>query len=348
MTNAIGTLINDPVLLQVADDEIWLSIADSDAELWAEAVAIGKGLDVQVYEPDVSPLAIQGPKAIDVVGDLFGDHVRDIKYFGFIDTELNGIPIVLCRSGLEQAGRVFELFLRDGGAAMRSGISLLKPAPHTASAPVPRIISNALKAVLFRSTLIPMITPIRLKWDWASLLISIRILISSVRMRSKRSRPKASGAVSAGLCLMELPLKATNTHKWPVTLKGEYVGFASASAWTPRQMSYITALITVEAADHGTDLVIDGERYPQRLCHQPALPQGEHPVKATDMSDYKFDTLSLHAGQTPDERHGSRAVPIHQTTSYMFESHRTGSGALQHGSRRPCLFPPYQSHGCRA
>ncbi|MGB1235385.1 MAG: O-acetylhomoserine aminocarboxypropyltransferase [Planktomarina sp.] len=37
------------------------------------------------------------------------------------------------------------------------------------------------------------------------------------------------------------------------------------------------------------------------------------------MPDYKFDTLSLHAGQSPDARFGSRAVPIHQTTSYVFE-----------------------------
>lgn len=35
--------------------------------------------------------------------------------------------------------------------------------------------------------------------------------------------------------------------------------------------------------------------------------------------DFKFDTLSLHAGHTPDARHGSRAVPIHQTTSYVFQ-----------------------------
>jgi O-acetylhomoserine (thiol)-lyase len=34
--------------------------------------------------------------------------------------------------------------------------------------------------------------------------------------------------------------------------------------------------------------------------------------------DYKFDTLSLHAGHVPDAQHGSRAVPIHQTTSYVF------------------------------
>ena len=37
------------------------------------------------------------------------------------------------------------------------------------------------------------------------------------------------------------------------------------------------------------------------------------------MADYKFDTLSLHAGQSPDSRFGSRAVPIHQTTSYVFQ-----------------------------
>jgi len=37
------------------------------------------------------------------------------------------------------------------------------------------------------------------------------------------------------------------------------------------------------------------------------------------MADYKFDTLSLHAGQAPDARFGSRAVPIHQTTSYVFQ-----------------------------
>ena len=35
---------------------------------------------------------------------------------------------------------------------------------------------------------------------------------------------------------------------------------------------------------------------------------------------YNFDTLSLHAGHTPDAETGSRAVPIYQTTSYMFES----------------------------
>jgi O-acetylhomoserine (thiol)-lyase len=35
-------------------------------------------------------------------------------------------------------------------------------------------------------------------------------------------------------------------------------------------------------------------------------------------SGAKFDTLALHAGQRPDPTTGARAVPIHQTTSYVF------------------------------
>ena len=81
--NYEGTLINDPVLLQIADDEIWLSIADSDIALWAAGIAGARGMDVRVHEPDVSPLAIQGPKAADVVADMFGDWIRTLRYFGF-------------------------------------------------------------------------------------------------------------------------------------------------------------------------------------------------------------------------------------------------------------------------
>ena len=37
------------------------------------------------------------------------------------------------------------------------------------------------------------------------------------------------------------------------------------------------------------------------------------------MSNYKFETLQLHAGQEIDPTTGSRAVPIYQTTSYQFK-----------------------------
>lgn len=111
--NHAGLLINDPVLLKLETDQFWLSIADSDIELWASAIAAEQGLDVRVSEPDVSPLAVQGPKAEAVVAALFGDWVKDLRYFGFRQTELDGIPLVLARSGWSKQGG-FELYLRDG------------------------------------------------------------------------------------------------------------------------------------------------------------------------------------------------------------------------------------------
>jgi aminomethyltransferase len=107
-----GNLINDPVLQKLSDDCFWLSIADSDILLWAGAVAAERGLDVRVTEPDASPLGVQGPRADDVVAELFGDWVRELRYFWFRETELDDIPILLARSGWSKQGG-FELYLRD-------------------------------------------------------------------------------------------------------------------------------------------------------------------------------------------------------------------------------------------
>jgi aminomethyltransferase len=112
--NHDGNLINDPVLQKLSDDCFWLSIADSDILLWAGAIAAERGMDVRVTEPDASPLGVQGPRADDVVADLFGEWVRELKYFWFRETELDGIPILLARSGWSKQGG-FELYLRDAG-----------------------------------------------------------------------------------------------------------------------------------------------------------------------------------------------------------------------------------------
>lgn len=111
--NHRGTLINDPILLKRADDLYWLSIADSDIWLWAGAIAAERGLDVEVSEPDASPMALQGPKAEDVVAHVCGDWVRDLKYFWFRDAEIAGIPVVVARSGWSKQGG-YEIYLCDG------------------------------------------------------------------------------------------------------------------------------------------------------------------------------------------------------------------------------------------
>ncbi len=113
LCNHEGVLINDPILLKLADDLYWLSIADSNIWFWARAIAAERGLRVEVSEPDVSPMAIQGPKAVDVVAHVCGEWIRDLKYFWFRETQIQGIPVVVARSGWSKQGG-YEIYLRDG------------------------------------------------------------------------------------------------------------------------------------------------------------------------------------------------------------------------------------------
>jgi glycine cleavage system aminomethyltransferase T len=108
-----GVLINDPIVLKLAHDLYWLSIADSNIWFWASAIAAERRLKVEVSEPDVSPMAIQGPKAIDVVAHVCGDWVRAMKYFWFRERDIQGIPTLVARSGWSKQGG-FEIYLRDG------------------------------------------------------------------------------------------------------------------------------------------------------------------------------------------------------------------------------------------
>lgn len=108
-----GVLINDPVVLKHPDDCFWLSIGDNNILMWARSIAAERGLKVDICEPDVSPLAIQGPKAEDVVAAIFGDWIRALKFFWFAPTEINGIPLIIQRSGYSKQGG-FELYLQDG------------------------------------------------------------------------------------------------------------------------------------------------------------------------------------------------------------------------------------------
>jgi glycine cleavage system aminomethyltransferase T len=107
-----GGIVNDPILLKLAEDRFWLSLADSDALLYALGVAAFAGMDVRIHEPDVSPLQLQGPKSKDVIRTLFGEEVMNLQYYRCVETTLDGIPLVVSRTGW--TGEVgFELYLQD-------------------------------------------------------------------------------------------------------------------------------------------------------------------------------------------------------------------------------------------
>jgi glycine cleavage system aminomethyltransferase T len=107
-----GGIVNDPVLLRVEADRWWLALADSDAGLWARGVAIHSGMDVTVREPEVYPVQVQGPKSKDTLAALFGSEILDIKYYWTKTAEVDGIPLVISRTGW--TGEVgYEIYLRD-------------------------------------------------------------------------------------------------------------------------------------------------------------------------------------------------------------------------------------------
>ncbi|MER5390938.1 glycine cleavage T C-terminal barrel domain-containing protein [Saccharopolyspora sp. NPDC002686] len=115
-----GGIINDPVLLRLGENHFWLSLADSDVLLWAKGLAHNLGMDVQIREPDVGPVQVQGPKSRDVMVDLFGESILDVPYYYAVERELNGMQVVVSRTGYT-AELGYEIYLHN---ASRDGVQL--------------------------------------------------------------------------------------------------------------------------------------------------------------------------------------------------------------------------------
>ncbi len=112
LCNEHGGIINDPIMIRHSAERWWLSIADSDVKLWAQGLATGFGLNVEVFEPDVTPLAVQGPKAEELVARLFGESVRDIRFFRGEMLKFQGQVMYVARSGWSKQGG-FEIYLNN-------------------------------------------------------------------------------------------------------------------------------------------------------------------------------------------------------------------------------------------
>ena len=112
-----GGLLNDPVLVHAGPDTYWISIADSDLLMWVNGIVACRGFDVEVSEPDVSPLGIQGPKADELAARVFGDEVRDLRFFGCARFAFEGQELLVARSGYSKQGG-FEIYVEEGEIGM--------------------------------------------------------------------------------------------------------------------------------------------------------------------------------------------------------------------------------------
>jgi len=110
--NAEGFILNDPIIIKHADDRWWISLADSDIKFFAQGLAQGYGLDVRVFEPDVFPLGVQGPKADDLMARVFGEQVRDIRFFRGEMLRFQGVDMYVARSGWSKQGG-FEIYMPE-------------------------------------------------------------------------------------------------------------------------------------------------------------------------------------------------------------------------------------------
>ncbi|MFB6155449.1 MAG: aminomethyl transferase family protein [Haloferacaceae archaeon] len=112
LCNEDGGILNDPVLLRPGEDEFWFSISDSTLMQWLQGVNVGMDFDVDIDEIDVAPMQIQGPKSIDVMIDVVGEEVDDIPYYGLMDAEVNGCPVLVSQTGFS-GEKGFEIYVKE-------------------------------------------------------------------------------------------------------------------------------------------------------------------------------------------------------------------------------------------
>jgi glycine cleavage system aminomethyltransferase T len=227
-----GGVVNDPVLLRLGENHFWLALADSDVLLYARGVALQSGLRVTLTEPDVSPLQVQGPQAKDVVRTLFGDGVLGLKYYWFLETALDGIPVVVTRTGW--SGEVgYEVYLRDGSRGDELWERIMEAGkPHHIRPTGPSDIRRVEAGILnwgADMTLTDNVYQAGLEW-----LID-EAKSSDYIGRAALQRIKQQG-VSRKLVGIEIAGARIefNPAKWPVTAAGKPVGQVTSAIYSPR------------------------------------------------------------------------------------------------------------------
>jgi len=255
--NNDGGILNDPVLLRLAENHFWLSLADSDVLLWAQGVAVNSGLDVKISEPDVSPLQLQGPTSQEIMVKLFGEDIRDLKYYWLREYQLDGIPLIVSRTGWSsELG--YEIYLRDGSRGnelyekiMEAGKEHGIQPGHTSS--IRRIEGGMLS---YHADADIHTNPFELGFDR---LVNLDTDINFIGKEAlKKIKQEGIKRKQVGLILDCDPLSGPNTTFWPIEKDGKTVGKVTSAVYSPRlQKNIALAMIEISHSELGNQLDIE-------------------------------------------------------------------------------------------
>jgi len=251
ITNNDGGILNDPVLLRLAENHFWLSLADSDVLLWAQGVAVNSGLNVKITEPDVSPLQLQGPTSGEIMIKLFGDSIKDLKYYWLREYNLDGIPLIVSRTGWSsELG--YEIYLRDGSKGnqlyekiMEAGKEHGLQPGHTSS--IRRIEGGMLS---YHADADIYTNPFELGLDrLVNLDNDLNFIGKEALKKIKQSGVKRK---QIGLELDCEPLRGPNTTFWSILKDGKKIGKVTSAVYSPRLKKNIAlAMIEINQSNIG-------------------------------------------------------------------------------------------------
>ena len=273
ITDENGGVLNDPVLLRLADNHFWLSLADSDILMWAKGVAVNSGMDVKLCEPDVSPLQLQGPKSGEIMKAVFGEEIEHIKYYWLKEFELNGIPLIISRTGWSsELG--YEIYLRDGSRGnelwdylMEIGKPLGLSPGHTST--IRRIEGGMLS---YQADMDCNVNPFELGLDR---LVDLEMDADFIGKNAlKKIKEEGVKRRQVGIVINCPPLENSNTSYWPIFIDSKEVGFVTSAIHSPRLNKNIAmAIVSIDYSSLDTTASVE-------------TPHGTYPVKVVEKPFY--------------------------------------------------------------
>ena len=260
LVNQNGGVLNDPILLKVSDDKYWFSLADSDILFWAQGLAANSNYNVEITEPDVSPLQLQGPKSRDIMIKIFGDQIADLKYYWFKQFKFKNTQLIISRTGWSsELG--YEIFLTDSTIGnqlyehiMNIGEPMgLKPG-HTST--IRRIEGGMLS---YHADMTINTNPLELGMNkFIDLNGNFDFIGKNSLIKINKDGIKRK---QVGLFLDISRMDGPNTRFWDIKYDNKIVGKLTSAVYSPRlEKNIALAMIDIDYSDLNQELIVnDGD-----------------------------------------------------------------------------------------